>query len=253
MTRFKIFCLAISIVGFTCGSMAEAQTSRASASSSRGITSLRDRMQSRMNSGGSSRASALADDEDSVGAISGNERFLREARDATDFVGAGAREGFVGGQSAVGQAEIRSAIEGDLVREADDPAINRQRSLPQLQTGMYAPRLRLGFTAATLPLPTLQQAVAERLSASATIHATRPIEVSMAGRTATLRGAVGSEHEKRLAALMLLFEPGISRVENELSVAPPAADSPMPQPLPAAAPVPPAGPLPEEKSMPDRS
>ncbi len=196
-------------------------------------------MQSRMNSGGSSRASssAAADDEDSVGAITGNERFLREAREATDFVGAGAREGgFVGGQSAVGETEIRSAIEGDLVREAVDPAINRQRNLPQLPTGMYAPRLRLGFTPATIPLPAMEQAVTERLTMLETIRPTRPIEVSMAGRTATLHGAVGSEHEKRLAGLMLLFEPGISKVENELEVGPPSADWPAPQSQPASVP-----------------
>ena len=79
----------------------------------------------------------------------------------------------------------------------------------------------------------------ERLSASPSIRATEPLEVSMAGRTATLRGTVESEHEKQLAGLMLLFEPGISKVQNELAVAPsdstPSAE-PRPAPVPSKVP-----------------
>ena len=184
-----------------------------------GVSELRQRLRSGENPG------SIADD---VGEISGDERFVREARDATDFVGADSREegSFVGSQAGSTSGEIRSAIEGDLVREAIAPALNRLQNLPQLRSGMYAPRLRLGFEPTTLPPPMIEAEVSYRVSTAAAIRPTRPIEVSMAGRTATLRGAVGSEHEKRLAGLMLLLEPGISKVENDLAVVPAAPTPP---------------------------
>ncbi|MEO2046317.1 MAG: BON domain-containing protein [Pirellulales bacterium] len=43
--------------------------------------------------------------------------------------------------------------------------------------------------------------------------------VELKGRTATLYGSVGSEHEKMLAGQLVAIEPGISKVENRLVVA----------------------------------
>ena len=222
MLKSSIAGMAILAVSLLCSSVAEAQE-RAERR-----PSILEKMRSRRNSDESPGATA-----DDVGKITGDERFLRDAREATDFVGSDSREGgFVGGQSAA-DGEIRSAIEGALVRRATDPAINRMRSPPQLQTGMYAPRLRLGFTPTTLPAPAIETAMIERLSVSSAIRSTVPLEVSMAGRTATLRGTVGSEHEKRLAGLMVLFEPGISKVQNELAVTTPESNSPVELPAPA--------------------
>jgi uncharacterized protein YjbJ (UPF0337 family) len=243
MTKSSVAGLAILTVSLLWGSVAEAQKQREQR------PSIIDQMRARR--GTDTTPGAVADD---VGEITGDERFLRDARDASDFVGADSREGgFVGGQSAA-DGEIRSAIEnaGDLVREAVDPAINRIRSLPQLQTGMYAPRLRLGFTPTTLPAPTMEAALVQRLSTSSAIRTTEPIAVSMAGRTATLRGTVVSAHEKRLAGLMLLFEPGISKVENELAVATPESSSPVePQSKPAPVELP--APAPQKERLPDQS
>lgn len=210
MTRSSITGLTLLAVSLLWASVAEAQR-----------TSIIDQIRSRR----SSEANPGAVGEN-VGAITGDERFLRDARDADSFVGASRGGGFVGGTSAVDQVEIRSAVEGDLVREAIDPAINRLRTLPQLPTGMYAPRLRLGFTPTTLPAPAMETAMTERLSTSTAIRSSAPLEVSLAGRTATLRGTVGSERERQLAGLMLLFEPGISKVENQLAVMPPDASRP---------------------------
>jgi len=263
MTRSPVTCAALFAISLIWSAAAEAQIDN------RGATSLRDRMQNRMNSGASSRANSRANPgangganlganpgavAEDVGGISGDERFLRDARDAADFVGAGSREGgFVGGQSAVGDGEITSAIEGDLVREAVQPAINRLLNLPQLPTGMYAPRLRLGFTPTILPAPAIEMMAVQRLSVSSAIRSTRPFEVSMAGRTATLRGAVASEHEKRLAGLMLLFEPGISKVENELAVASSASKIPAAEPLSLPAPAALPAPAPQKERPSDRS
>lgn len=172
----------------------------------------------RIGAGGNPGAAA-----EDVGKITGTERFLREARTAGDFVGrSGSDAGsFVGAQTGAAEAEIRSAIEGQIVRTETNPALNRLLNVPQVRAGMYAPRLKLGFEPLALPAPRVEQSAA-KLTLSTAIQSSGPIQVTMAGRTATLRGAVASEHDKRLAGLMLLFEPGISKVENELTVAPAA-------------------------------
>ena len=242
MTRHSIAGLVFLAALLLWGSVAEAQRQRERR------PSIIDQMRARR---GTDDAPGAASDD--VGEITGDERFLRDARDASDFVGADSREGgFVGGQSAA-DGEIRSAIESarDLVQEAVDPAINRVQTVPQLQTGMYAPRLRLGFTPTTLPAPVLETSMVRRLSTSSAIRSTTPLEVSMAGRTARLRGTVGSEHEKRLAGLMLLFEPGISKVENELAVATPESNSPI-EPQSESAPAELPAPAPQKANSPDQ-
>ena len=54
------------------------------------------------------------------------------------------------------------------------------------------------------------------------------VKVEMEGQVAILRGAVSSQHERDLVARLVLLEPGIADVRNELQVAsavsaPPAA------------------------------
>lgn len=188
---------------------------RAMAAQNRAGTTARQRI------GAGGNPGAAAED---VGKITGTERFLREARTAGDFVGrSGSDAGsFVGAQTGAAEAEIRSAIEGQIVRSETNPALNRLLNVPQVRAGMYAPRLKLGFEPLALSAPRAEQSAAAKLTLSTAIQSSGPIQVTMAGRTATLRGAVASEHDKRLAGLMLLFEPGISKVENELTVAPAA-------------------------------
>jgi len=49
------------------------------------------------------------------------------------------------------------------------------------------------------------------------------MEVTIEGETAVLRGVVATEHDRRIAEQVARLEPGIRRVENLLTVAPPAA------------------------------
>lgn len=160
-----------------------------------------------------------------VGQISGNERYLRENRSAADFVGADSRESrrFVGGQATEVSAEdIQSAITEPLVRLGATVNVNRPLA-PQVprSTEMYRPRLSIGFNFTRQTPQDTSLAARNQLRTSHAIHSTAAIEVSIAGRTATVRGAVASEHERKLAELLLLFEPGISEVTNELEVKPP--------------------------------
>ena len=46
-----------------------------------------------------------------------------------------------------------------------------------------------------------------------------PMQISIAQRTATLRGAVASEYDRMLAEQLIRLEPGIRQVQNELTVA----------------------------------
>jgi osmotically-inducible protein OsmY len=57
-----------------------------------------------------------------------------------------------------------------------------------------------------------------QLSATETLNLPVPMEVSVQGATATLRGVVASARDREMAELLVRFEPGISTVRNELTV-----------------------------------
>lgn len=152
------------------------------------------------------------------GTESGGRRFLREERSAGDFVGstgaADAAASFIGRQSAVTAAT--SAVTG--LREEARPPVNRPRTIRQ--GGLYAERLRLSpETQSELQQvpkgPELSKSL-ETFIRSRSLT----IEVSQEGRSAILRGAVPSERDRQTTALLVMFEPGIQKVENELTVDP---------------------------------
>ena len=60
--------------------------------------------------------------------------------------------------------------------------------------------------------------IAHRLEESDSFRQLGEIEVVVSGPTATLRGEVASESDRRLAALLATFEPGIDHVQNDLTV-----------------------------------
>jgi len=61
----------------------------------------------------------------------------------------------------------------------------------------------------------------QRLQASPGMQSASGLQVFTAGNTAILRGQVGSDYAKQLAAAMIRLEPGVYEVQNELVVAPP--------------------------------
>jgi hypothetical protein len=90
--------------------------------------------------------------------------------------------------------------------------------------------IRLGFQVSLPATAEVSSALASRLADPARIATRSPIEVSMTGRTAILRGAVATEHDRVIAGLLARLEPGIDRVDNQLTVA--AAESTGPPPPP---------------------
>lgn len=149
---------------------------------------------------------------------SGGRRFLRDARSAEDFVGstgaADAAAGFIGRQSAVTAAT--SAVTG--LREDARPPVNRPRTIRQ--GGLYAERLQLSpETQAELQQVPKRQELSKSLETFIRSRSLT-IEVSPEGHSAILRGAVPSERDRQTTALLVMFEPGIQKVENELTVDP---------------------------------
>jgi len=156
-----------------------------------------------------------------VGSVSGGERFLRQNRNRRSFVGADSVEGtgFVGSVSAKGAGRIRSSIERLPNTTRNIASVNPPQKA-RTAGKLYPAPLVVAFEVPATPPQMVQREVEGRLVNLIGNHASEHIEVSLAGRTAILSGLASSEHEKRLAENLLLFEPGISLVENHLQVAP---------------------------------
>ena len=173
--------------------------------------------------------------QESVGQVQGSERFLRGNRGQRSFVGADRQDspGFVGLEQGRTGGAVLSSTAGIRPDVDEGARLNRPLSRPGPQE-MYLPVLEIRFE-----LPELaqqgQQGQQQRLQAelqrisrpepapglSAPLPLTgAALEVSVAGTTATLQGVVASVADRDLAELVVLFEPGIERVINQLQVAP---------------------------------
>jgi hypothetical protein len=167
-------------------------------------------------------------DMETVGQITGGERFLRGNRGRASFVGADRSENqsFVGGEQARTSGVIVSSTAG--ITPPPDRSSQINRPLQQPSSGqMYLPKIRLELGDETgSPSMLSHIPVTGRVQKSVQLASQRPIVVSVVGRTAILRGGVASESEKDLAGTLALFEPGISQVVNQLWV----QDRPVPPP-----------------------
>jgi hypothetical protein len=79
--------------------------------------------------------------------------------------------------------------------------------------------ISLGFAPTMLPTsPVVGARVQARLTRIPQLRDRATVSVEMDGRVAVLRGEVVSSHERELVARLVLLEPGISGVQNELKV-----------------------------------
>jgi hypothetical protein len=85
--------------------------------------------------------------------------------------------------------------------------------------------LDLGFNMPPRNQSALATTVASRLAKSHGIEAMSPVTVTMSGRTAVLQGVVPTDHARNVAEQLALLEPGVSTVQNELTVASPPSES----------------------------
>lgn len=158
-------------------------------------------------------------------------RFLRDSRDAGDFIGRRASDetGIVGARSS-GEAResVRSAVDDNLQLHIDTN-INQENAPfipPQFQ--LNSPRLQVGFVARTRSAAALDTRLINRLQTKLPGVATNPIEVSVGEGEVLLRGEVASARDRRMAELLVRFEPGVRQVRNELQVVTPTATVPEP-------------------------
>ncbi len=162
----------------------------------------------------------------SLGSVDANARYLRGNRDARDFVGVDSNDqsGFVGVRQAEGDVQVRSAVDSLRIRTAPDA--NRTAQATTRNQRMYNPRLSVDFEFRQPAGEDVSSRLVGRLQSSLSLSETDRIEVATEDGKAILRGEVQSERSRRLAALLLLFEPGISDVQNDLIVKPPSSSPP---------------------------
>jgi osmotically-inducible protein OsmY len=166
------------------------------------------------------------------------DQMLRSARGAANFVGADSRDtrNFLGYQSST-QGTNSSSIYGSgssLYGSGRSGQSNLYgSSMYGYGTNRYGrsgyssygrrtttPRssMDLGFDYAGAPVEELSTKVAARLTKTSTLHFPAPLQVSVENGTAQLRGSVASEHQRALAEQLALLEPGVRRVDNQLTV-----------------------------------
>lgn len=155
-----------------------------------------------------------------VGQVEGNERFVRGRRGRQSFVGADQNDvaGFVGNEQGRTSGRIASPTGG--MEKKIDRSSQINRPYPALRKTDVYPSILL------LPADLLQNQVtaslslqqAEKWNLELKRKVNDSISVSVANRSATLRGVVGSAREKSLAELLIRFEPGIDEVQNEIAV-----------------------------------
>jgi hypothetical protein len=152
------------------------------------------------------------------------QRFRREERQSGEFVGrstaADAAADFVG-REGTAQAVVGAAVGLTEVR----PPVNRPRVLRG--TGLYPERLTL---ATELSRVSGEDRIRQSRAVSRSVTdylqtAGMFVEVSPEARLATVRGAVRSVEERRKVELLLLMEPGIESVQNQLTIDP---NAPLP-------------------------
>jgi osmotically-inducible protein OsmY len=172
-----------------------------------------------------------------AGQISGNERFLRENRDPGQLVGGTAQgvgnlrgqtdatgqgtSGMLGGQSGINSRYQMS----NLFNSGMFNTSRQQRQ--QLRVPLRIGPNSFPFSSATPAVttgPNLR--VQNRLARIPQLKNGSSLKVEMEGQVAVLRGEVASQHERDLVGKLVLLEPGIADVRNELQVGP----EPSPKP-----------------------
>jgi hypothetical protein len=161
--------------------------------------------------------------------ISGAE--MRAAVDPGQVIGGtGAGAGFLRGAAEAGAPTARGTTGATGRQPTRGTSFNNFRNTMNnfgMFNSMYNRQrivrvpISLGFSPAALPSsPQVAQRVQARLTRIPQLQDNGLITVEMDGRVAVLRGAVVSSDERELVARLVLLEPGIADVRNELLVAP---------------------------------
>ena len=154
-----------------------------------------------------------------AGQVEPNRRFVRGQRSAANFVGSDRNEAqaFVGSVQTVNDGNVTSTVAG--LREQPTARVNRRRV--RRTGGLYAERLAPSFSVPA-PDPATPDPITSFSPALMEISQQERIELSRSadGKMVTLKGTVSNDHERRIAELLVMFEPSAKSVKNDLQVAP---------------------------------
>jgi hypothetical protein len=175
------------------------------------------------------RSTGTTTQQQELGNVTGSERFINSNRNAAqNFVGADINE--VRAVGAVGAGNT-----GNNAQRGFQNAFNQFRQLNQFQ--QFAnnafgqqnrnTQVRIGLTLGFTPAPTaagpLSAAVEQRLTRLPGVNLVGTPQLALEGRTAVVRGVAASERDREMVSRLLLLEPGISDVRNEMTVGPATA------------------------------
>jgi len=126
------------------------------------------------------------------------------------------------------------SIEGPLVVDFEIPEVNQtivDVLIGDERTGRYTPRLTINF--AEFPLRSLTEnrpnngrsvqtgsqadIVVQRIQSRLRVS---EFQLAIEDRAAIISGTVATERERKLIESMLRFEPGIGKIQNEITIAP---------------------------------
>lgn len=152
-----------------------------------------------------------------VGMVEGSERFLRSNRQG-QFVGADTADTPQIG--SFGQA-LNNFIAGPNGRNARDA--NQSLNTQTQNRRPYRTTIRVGFDYPAPAPGTLAAQLTTQLQRARLAPSQNSVVVEVQGHTAILRGQVATAHARALAEQLVLLEPGIEQVDNQLEVAEPAS------------------------------
>lgn len=207
--RFVLSCFAAT-VAFTVSSQAYAQAAR----------TLGATLQPQASPGGGMFGTAPSQMTNSVGStstVSGPAaRFLRGNRSAKDFVGNEGTKKFVGAIQADGTF-VRPAAADAIERRVPEVLLNPPRQ-PIPATRMYEPKLSIGFQSQSRTDSDISANLQNQMNRLNQRDPSVQVTTTVEGATVRLEGQVPSEEQRALIEQMMLFEPGISAVQNDLKV-----------------------------------
>ena len=156
---------------------------------------------------------------ESAGSVGANRRFVRGQRAVNDFVGSDRDDAaaFVGNIQSTNDGVVTDSVAG--LREQATVRVNRARV--RKTTGLYAARLSPTIA---MHLPghgnfTERPAISVALSS---LSEQRGFQISLSPtqRSVVLTGTVPTKHDRKIAELLVMFEPGLESVKNDLQVVP---------------------------------
>lgn len=132
--------------------------------------------------------------------------------------------GFGTGNNVLGQAALLGGLGGGFGqgRFGQTGQQNQLNNTPGQAT--VRTTLRAGFTVPSPPAPVIATRFERRLANMRQIRSVGPIRVTLIGEQAILEGVVESEHARSLAERVALLEPGISQIQNDLTIGTPVLE-----------------------------